>query len=54
MIRLALCRLLGIPLGEYRRVFPFVRNCGITEIRLTGGQVALLEFNTPVDDPDAP
>ena len=30
-----------------------MRNCGITEIRLTGGQVALLEFNTPIDDPDA-
>ena len=35
-IRLALCRLIGVPLSEYRRLFPFVRNCGLTELRLTG------------------
>jgi broad specificity phosphatase PhoE len=35
-IRLALCALIGVPLGDYRRVFPQLRNCGLTELRLTG------------------
>ena len=48
-IRLALCQLIGIPLSEYRRLFPFVRNCGLTELRITDGRVAVLEFNTPID-----
>jgi broad specificity phosphatase PhoE len=48
-IRLALCQLIGVPLSEYRRLFPFVRNCGLTELRITGDQVAVLEFNTPID-----
>ena len=47
-IRLALCRLIGVPLSEYRRLFPFVRNCGLTELRLTDGQAAVLQFNTPL------
>jgi broad specificity phosphatase PhoE len=47
--RLVLCRLLGIPLSEYRRVFPSVGNCALTEIRLKDEEVSLLEFNTPVD-----
>lgn len=48
-IRLALCDLLGVPLKEYRRLMPFVRNCGLTEVRLTPGSFALLEFNTPIE-----
>lgn len=44
-IRLALCRLIGIPLSEYRRVFPFLRNCALTEIRLTDGHAAVLSYN---------
>lgn len=48
-IRLALCKLLGLPLSEYRRLFPSVRNCALTEIRLERREVALLEFNTPVE-----
>jgi len=51
-IRLALCSLIGVPLSEYRRLFPAVRNCGITEIRRNpaGGEAtALLEFNTPLE-----
>ena len=48
-IRLALCRLIGVPLSEYRRLFPFVRNCGITELRITDGQTSVLEFNTPIE-----
>jgi len=51
-IRLAFCQLIGAPLGDYRRLFPFVRNCGLTEIRLEDGQVAVMEFNTPIG-PDA-
>jgi broad specificity phosphatase PhoE len=47
-MRLALCRLIGVPLSEYRRLFPFVRNCGLTELRLTDGQAAVLQFNTPL------
>lgn len=51
-IRLALCELIGVPMRDYRRVFPALRNCGLTEIRLTGAQgggAALLEFNTPIE-----
>jgi probable phosphoglycerate mutase len=48
-IRLALCHLIGVPLSEYRRLFPFVRNCGLTELRLQDGQTAVLEFNTPIE-----
>ncbi|MBA8956056.1 histidine phosphatase family protein [Actinomadura namibiensis] len=47
-IRLVLCRYLSLPLRDYRRVFPSVRNCALTEIELTDGSVALLEFNTPL------
>jgi broad specificity phosphatase PhoE len=48
-IRLALCHLMGVPLSEYRRLFPSLRNCAITEIQLRPGHVSVLEFNTPVD-----
>lgn len=54
-IRLAMCALLGLPLREYRRVFPFVRNCGLTELRRTPGgtdgpgDTALIEFNSPIE-----
>ncbi|MCG5213171.1 histidine phosphatase family protein [Streptosporangium sp. KLBMP 9127] len=46
-IRLALCHLIGVPLGEYRRVFPRLDNCGVTEIRLRDGRAAILQFNSP-------
>ena len=49
VMRLVLCHLLGIPLSAYRRVFPFVQNSGLTEIRFTHGRCALLEFNTPIE-----
>jgi len=48
-IRLVLCHLMGVPLSEYRRLFPNLRNCAITEIQLQPGHVSVLEFNTPVD-----
>lgn len=46
-IRLTLCRLLGIPLGEYRRRLPRLDNCALTEIRLRDGRAALLQYNSP-------
>lgn len=48
-IRLVLCELLGVPLRHYRRIFPQVRNCALTEIRLTREDAALLQFNTPIE-----
>lgn len=46
LIRLMLCHLLGIPLAEYRRRFPSIDNCAITEIRaLPGSKWALLQYN---------
>jgi probable phosphoglycerate mutase len=49
LFRLALCRLLGIPLRLYRTVFPFMRNGALTELRLDGDRVSLFEFNTPIE-----
>ncbi|MFD9942479.1 histidine phosphatase family protein [Nonomuraea sp. NPDC059023] len=43
-IRLALCALVGLPLGAYRRAFPRLDNCAITEIDLKG---AILRYNAP-------
>ncbi|KAB2352585.1 histidine phosphatase family protein [Actinomadura rudentiformis] len=48
-IRLALCTLLGLPLPDYRRLFPSVRNCALNEVRVEDGEVALLAFNTPIE-----
>jgi probable phosphoglycerate mutase len=50
-IRLALCRLIGIPLREYRRLFPVIHNCALTEIELDGDRIAVLQFNTPLEAP---
>ncbi|MFE4536934.1 histidine phosphatase family protein [Streptomyces scopuliridis] len=53
LFRLVLCRLLGIPGSEYRRVFPAMRNCAITELRVPVAaagrprQVALMSYNVP-------
>jgi broad specificity phosphatase PhoE len=47
-IRLTLCRLLGLPLREYRRVFPHLANCALNEIVLRDGVVSLLALNVPV------
>ncbi|MFG2004633.1 histidine phosphatase family protein [Spirillospora sp. NPDC048911] len=48
-IRLALCTLLGLPLPDYRRLFPSVHNCALTEVRVEDGEIALLAFNTPIE-----
>lgn len=47
LFRLTLCRLLGLPLAEYRRVFPHVRNGTLTEISLDGDVTGLLQLNAP-------
>ncbi|MGW8952277.1 histidine phosphatase family protein [Streptomyces sp. NPDC055709] len=47
LVRVLLCHLLGIPLADYRRVFPRLDNGARTEIRLENGQTALLSFNAP-------
>lgn len=50
LLRLVLCTLLGIPLAEYRRVFPRLRNAAITELRLADeGSAALLSLNVPCE-----
>ncbi|MCN9241522.1 histidine phosphatase family protein [Streptomyces sp. RY43-2] len=47
-IRLALCRLLGLPPREYRRVFPYLDNCALNEVVLRDGVSSLLTLNRPV------
>jgi broad specificity phosphatase PhoE len=49
LLRLTLCRLLGIPLSTYRTVFPQLGNCALTEIDIDGDRTALRRFNLPVD-----
>ena len=42
--------LIGLPLiANYRRLFPFVRNVAITEIRRDGDETSLLQYNAPLD-----
>ncbi|MFI7415215.1 histidine phosphatase family protein [Streptomyces sp. NPDC049627] len=54
LFRLVLCTLLSIPAGEYRRVFPGLRNVAISELGVnTDGSAALLSLNVPCE-PDAP
>ncbi|MEU9292068.1 histidine phosphatase family protein [Streptomyces sp. NPDC048275] len=47
LLRLVLCSLLSIPLGEYRRVLPRLGNAAVTELRLADGTAALLSLNVP-------
>ncbi|MFC8826679.1 histidine phosphatase family protein [Streptomyces sp. NPDC057137] len=47
LLRLVLCDLLSIPLSDYRRVFPGLRNAAVTELRMAGGQAAILSLNVP-------
>lgn len=47
LLRLVLCSVLSIPLGEYRRVFPRLRNAAVSEIRVEDGSVSLLSLNVP-------
>jgi len=49
IIRLALSLLLGAPLSEYRQLFPAIRNCARTEVRMSADRAGLLQFNVPVE-----
>ncbi|MFG2552838.1 histidine phosphatase family protein [Streptomyces sp. NPDC048581] len=50
LFRLVLCTLLSIPVGEYRRVFPRLRNAAISELLVrTDGSAALLSLNVPCE-----
>ena len=48
LFRLALCKLMGVPLENYRKVFPSIRNGALTELRIEGDKAALLQFNAPL------
>lgn len=54
IIRLALCRLMGLPLGRYRQVFPIIDNCAVTEIRLDVDRFSLLAFNARLAQQPSP
>ncbi|WP_274558440.1 histidine phosphatase family protein [Streptomyces spiramyceticus] len=47
LLRLVLCELLGIPLRDYRRVFPQLRNAAVSEVRISGKDTALISLNLP-------
>ncbi|MEU6528222.1 histidine phosphatase family protein [Streptomyces sp. NPDC046928] len=50
LLRLVLCTLLSIPVREYRRVFPRLRNTALSELRLDAeGSAALLSLNVPCE-----
>ena len=49
VIRVALCKLLGVPLSKYRTVFTTIANGALSEIRLQDGHFALLKFNAPLE-----
>lgn len=46
-LRIALCALLGIPLGRYRLALPRLENAAVTEIEVSGEQTALRSLNVP-------
>ncbi len=45
LLRLGLCAMLGVPLGDYRRRFPRVVNAATTEVRFGEEGGALYSFN---------
>lgn len=45
LLRLLLCRMLGLPLDDYRRRFPSLRNCATTTVELSETGTALLSLN---------
>ncbi len=49
LIRVALCRLLGVPLDKYRTVFPTIANGALSEIGLQGGAFSLVQLNVPLE-----
>lgn len=54
LLRIALCELLGLPLGHYRRIFPRLDNGAVTEIEIHGTDTALRSLNVPTTAPPAP
>lgn len=54
LLRIALCELLGLPLGRYRRIFPRLENGAVTEIEIRGPETALRSLNVPTVAPPAP
>lgn len=50
VMRLALCRLLGLPLDDYRRRFPRLGNATVSTVELgeDPGRAALIRFNADV------
>ncbi|MFI6564557.1 histidine phosphatase family protein [Streptomyces sp. NPDC050534] len=53
LLRLVLCRLLSIPLADYRRVLPRLRNAAVTELRVEAGSVGLISLNVPCEQEPA-
>jgi probable phosphoglycerate mutase len=52
LLRLALCRLLDIPIPRYRTVFPRLDNATLTEVSVSAdgtGPVSLISLNVPPD-----
>ncbi|MEV5764869.1 histidine phosphatase family protein [Micromonospora sp. NPDC052213] len=54
VIRLALCHLMGVPLREYRRLFPVIDNCAISEVRLSHDHFSLIRFNAAITRHQSP
>lgn len=48
LFRLLLCDLLGVPLSQYRSLFPSLRNAAVTELEIGAGKLALYSFNVPL------
>jgi broad specificity phosphatase PhoE len=48
LFRLLLCKSLGLPLSNYRKVFPKLANATMTELGFEPGNIALLAFNSPL------
>jgi broad specificity phosphatase PhoE len=47
LIRLLLCRWMGISISEYRRRFPVLQNVGLTDVGFDEGQFSLNSYNVP-------
>jgi probable phosphoglycerate mutase len=53
LLRLTLCKLLGIPLSEYRRRLPELRNAAVSTIKFGPEGLALIDYNVPVSEAQA-
>ena len=52
LLRLGICRILGLPVSRYRQVFPRLDNTSLTELSLPSdgsGRGSLLSLNVPAD-----